>query len=130
MYKWCYRAILLPLLVPASHNCNVTCSSLRSTILEYTQEKTKRIENCEVVKCDLCHLVGCAIGWVNPVLTAVFLELDTPHGIVMKEEIYGLAEVFRNTEYILDVPSNLPGKKNDHKALMLRNISVFLEFDF
>jgi hypothetical protein len=49
----------------------------------------------------------------------------------MKEEIYGLGEVFRNIEYILDVPSNLLGKKlYDHEAPMLRNISVFLEFDF
>ena len=65
------------------------------------------------------------------IFTAVFLELDTPCGILMKEEIYGLGEVFRNTEYILDVPSNLPKKKlYDREALMLRNISVFLEFDF
>jgi hypothetical protein len=48
---------------------------------------------------------------IEPNITAIFLELDTPHGILMKEEIYGLGEVFRNTEYILDVPSNLPGKK-------------------
>ena len=64
-------------------------------------------------------------------ITAVFLELDTPRGILMKEEIYGLGEVFRNTEYILDIPSNLPRKKlYDCEALMLRNISVFSEFDF
>jgi len=49
----------------------------------------------------------------------------------MKEKIYGLGEVFRNTEYILDGPSNLPEIYiYDHEALMLRNISVFLEFDF
>ena len=49
----------------------------------------------------------------------------------MKEEIYGLGEVFRNTEYISDLPSNLPEKESyDYEALMPRNISVFLEFDF
>ena len=43
--------------------------------------------------------------------TAIFLVLDTPHGILMKEEIYELGEIFKNTEYIVDVPTNLLEKK-------------------
>jgi hypothetical protein len=46
----------------------------------------------------------------------------------MKEEIYGLSEIFRNTEYIVNVSTNLPEKKKDCEALMLRSISAFTEF--
>ena len=41
---------------------------------------------------------------------AVFLEVDTPHGILIKEEIYGLNEIFRNAQCIVNVPKNLPEK--------------------
>ena len=44
--------------------------------------------------------------------TAVFLELDTPRGILMKKEIYRLREIFRNVEYIVGCLTNLPEKKN------------------
>ena len=34
----------------------------------------------------------------------------TLRGILMKEEIYGIGEIFRNIESAVDVPTNLPEK--------------------
>jgi len=67
--------------------------------------------------------------WVGD-FTAVFLELDTPCGILMEKEIYGLREIFRNVEYIVGCLANLPEKKlYGCEDLMPRDISAFTEFE-